>query len=63
LINVLGLLVDLEPEQAALLDRVCGGPLITLSALKSAGAFGHAGPTRGFGVAEPHQAALFGDMV
>jgi hypothetical protein len=33
LINVLGLLVDLEPEQAALLDRVCGGPLIPLAAL------------------------------
>jgi hypothetical protein len=63
LINVLGLLVDLEPEQAALLDRVCGGPLITLSALKADAAFGDVAPGRVFGVAEPKQSALFGDAM
>lgn len=30
-LNVLTLLVALEPKQAALLEQVCGGPLITLS--------------------------------
>jgi hypothetical protein len=63
LINVLGLLVDLEPEQAALLDRVCGGPLIPLTALKAGAAFGDVAPGRLFGVAEPQQSALFGDAM
>jgi hypothetical protein len=30
-INVLGLLVKLEPKQAALLDEICEGPLIPAS--------------------------------
>jgi hypothetical protein len=38
LLNVLGLLVDLEAEQAELLDRICDGPLITLVELQEAGA-------------------------
>ena len=38
-INVLGMLVDLEPRQADLLERVCQGPLIFEGELTSAGAF------------------------
>ena len=37
-LNVLGLLIDLEPEQAELLERVCGGALITEAEMKEAGA-------------------------
>ncbi len=37
-LNVLGLLIDLEPAQAALLEAVCSGPLITEADLKAAGA-------------------------
>ena len=37
-LNVLGLLIDLEPAQAALLEAVCSGPLITEANLKAAGA-------------------------
>ncbi|MDI9434127.1 MAG: N-6 DNA methylase [Planctomycetota bacterium] len=36
LLNVLGLLVELEPEQADLLDRICAGTLIGLSELDNA---------------------------
>ena len=38
-LNVLGLLVALEPEAAALLARICDGPLIANSALDAAGVF------------------------
>jgi hypothetical protein len=57
LLNVLGLLVELEPEQAALLDRVCQGPLITVTSLRASGVFtslAHATP-----IADS-QANLFG---
>ncbi len=37
-LNVLGWLVDLEPQQAALLEKVCAGPMIANSELQSAGA-------------------------
>ncbi|OZA65710.1 MAG: hypothetical protein B7X78_04820, partial [Sphingomonadales bacterium 39-62-4] len=30
-LNVLGMLVDLEPKQADLLNRICDGPLIPAS--------------------------------
>lgn len=36
-LNVLALLVELEPTQAALLDEVCAGPLIPIEELKAAG--------------------------
>ena len=39
LLNVLGWLVDLEPAQAALLERVCAGPTISAEELRIAGAF------------------------
>jgi hypothetical protein len=34
LLNVLGLLVELQPQQAGLLDRVCSGPLIPITELQ-----------------------------
>jgi hypothetical protein len=37
-LNVLALLVELEPKQADLLERICAGPLISEAELKSAGA-------------------------
>lgn len=37
LLNVLGLLVEIEPEQAAMLDGVLAGPLLTLGMLRDAG--------------------------
>jgi hypothetical protein len=38
LLNVLGLLVELEPAQADLLEKVCSGPLISHEELSAAGA-------------------------
>lgn len=37
-LNVLGRLVELEPAQAALLDQICSGPLISIDELREAGA-------------------------
>jgi hypothetical protein len=37
LLNVLGLLVDLEPAQSKLLERICGGPTISTKQLSVAG--------------------------
>ena len=37
-LNVIGWLVELEPTQAALLDRICAGPLISVDDLRVAGA-------------------------
>jgi hypothetical protein len=37
-LNVLGLLVDLEPAQAKLLDEICSGPTISADDLNAAGA-------------------------
>jgi hypothetical protein len=42
LLNVLGRLVALEPAQADLLARICDGPLLTVEALREAGAFSEA---------------------
>lgn len=38
-LNVLTMLVELEPEQAYLLDQICAGPLISEQDLTTAGAF------------------------
>lgn len=38
MLNVLGLLEELEPAQAKLLDRILAGPLLTVADLRSAGA-------------------------
>jgi len=37
-LNVLALLVDLEPAQAKLLEKICSGPMISLEDLRAAGA-------------------------
>jgi hypothetical protein len=37
LLHVLGLLIDLEPAQRDLLQRVCAGPLVTVDDLLTAG--------------------------
>jgi hypothetical protein len=37
-LNVLALLVDLEPEQSKLLEKICAGPLISADELEEAGA-------------------------
>jgi hypothetical protein len=39
-LNVLGLLIDLEPIQATLLEEICSGALISEAELKEAGALG-----------------------
>lgn len=46
-LNVLGLLVDLEPAQETLLDRVLAGPLISDEELRVAGAFELPPPPKG----------------
>ena len=38
-LNVLGWLVDLEPTQDALLEKICSGPTIGAEELRAAGAF------------------------
>ena len=38
-LNVLGWLVELEPAQAALLEKICSGPTISADELRTAGAF------------------------
>jgi len=35
---VVGLLVDLEPKQSELLEKICAGPLISVDELGTAGA-------------------------
>ena len=45
-LHVLGRLVALEPCQAALLSRICGGPLLSSDDLRASGAFDSSGPTR-----------------
>ena len=44
LLNVLGLLVELEPAQANLLEKICAGPMISAEELKEAGVL--AGPPK-----------------
>lgn len=59
LLNVLTMLVALEPEQARLLDVVCAGPLISESELLSAGAIGPATADSVPKAATDKQIALF----
>jgi hypothetical protein len=59
LLNVLGLLVDLEPVQAALLEKICAGPLISADELATAGAL--TGPAKAkVKVGKPRSPDLFG---
>jgi hypothetical protein len=59
LLNVLAMLVELEPQQADLLDRICGGPLISEGELKSAGALGVEETAKPKKPKVPRGAALF----
>ncbi len=45
-LNVLAVLVELEPQQSELLDRICAGPLISEDDLKAAGAFEVKAPSK-----------------
>ena len=38
-LNVLGLLIECEPAQAALLERICAGPCVSADELRIAGVF------------------------
>ena len=58
-LNVLGWLVDLEPAQAALLEKICAGPLFANEELREAGAFALPAETKR--KAKPHATPdLFG---
>jgi hypothetical protein len=58
-LNVLTMLVDLEPKQADLLDRICGGPLISEDDLKAAGALALEAAPKPRRPKAPRGAALF----
>jgi Type ISP C-terminal specificity domain len=58
LLNVLGLLVELEPQQAAMLERVLAAPLLTLTVLRDAGAVA-AGAQGSAGTTAPAHPQLF----
>ncbi|MDN5780524.1 MAG: N-6 DNA methylase [Luteimonas sp.] len=58
LLHVLTLLVEMEPEQAALLDRVCTGSLVSQSELQAEGAIGDAAAS-GASTDNDKQAVLF----
>lgn len=58
-LNVLGLLVDLEPEQAELLEAICDGPTIPASEFQAAGAFEV--PPKPKTKKKPEGPTLFGD--
>ena len=45
-LNVLGWLVEIEPQQAALLEQICAGPTIDIGELQAAGALASPATTR-----------------
>lgn len=59
LLHVLGRLVALEPAQAALLDEVCAGPLLTEASLAGAGALASAPVVKGKKAKAAAQPGLF----
>ena len=58
-LNVLGWLVEVEPQQAALLEQICAGPTINIGELQVAGALASPATTRRSKVAKVSP-ALFG---
>jgi hypothetical protein len=58
-LNVLTMLVELEPKQAELLDRICGGPLISENELRSAGALAVEGTPKPKKAKSPRGTPLF----
>jgi hypothetical protein len=57
-LNVLGWLVELEPTQASLMERVCAGPLISSNELRAAGAL-EGNATARHAAKDPNQPGLF----
>jgi hypothetical protein len=53
LLNVLTLCVELEPDQADLLEKICNGPLVTVADLEQANVFPGPAGTRKPPTAEP----------
>lgn len=45
-LNLLGLLVELEPKQASLLEKICSSPLISAEVLKAEGVFVSPAPAK-----------------
>ena len=58
-LTVLTMLVELEPDQAALLDRICKGPLISENDLRAAGAFASETAAKRSKPKKPDNRALF----
>ena len=58
-LNVLGWLVEIEPQQAALLEQICAGPTIGIGELQAVGALASPATTRRSKVAKVSP-ALFG---
>ncbi len=56
-LHVLGRLVELEPAQKDLLDRICAGPLLTEETLRAAGALKEKDAAK-VTIADPRQASL-----
>ena len=64
LLNVLGLLVDLEAVQKDVLDEVCSQPLISVKALQHDGLLmAHTAPVASSKVSDDGQTDLFADTM
>jgi hypothetical protein len=59
-LNVLAMVVEMEPNQAELLDRICGGPLISEDELTNAGASATEGIPKSKNRKAPRGTPLFG---
>ncbi len=59
LLNVLGLLIDLEPAAAALLDRICAGALLDATEMRKKGLFADALTPRHKAAGQPQGPDLF----
>jgi hypothetical protein len=57
---VLGLLIDLEPSQAKLLEKICAGPLISEDELNTAGALAKPSKVK-IKASKTEEPGLFGD--
>lgn len=58
LLNILGLLIDLEPQQADLLDRICAAETLTVEQLQNAQALTTTSPIT-LSMSNPDQTSLF----
>lgn len=64
-LNVLGCLVELEPKQSDLLNRICAGPIISFTELKEAGALDvpPSYPKSPGAIADPRDAGAIGRTI